>query len=251
MRTIPPATKALITNPYLLAVNQNDLGCQAYVAQRDGDAYVLVKDAVGRFGKSRYVALYNGSDAEHEFTVRADALDLGGAIDAFDLVEMADVGRFEGNVSVKVAPHASKFYRFDAERRMVRRVYEAETAFLSDYQELFDATKAGTAFPDQRADASGGIIVRYIGNRATNDLVWRDVKVDESGEYVLAFRYATPDDRAFDLFVDDGAAIHVATPTTDGKIATVKVHVRLEAGIHTIRLSNASAWMPDIDCMTL
>ena len=134
---------------------------------------------------------------------------------------------------------------------MVRRVYEAETAFLSDYQELFDATKAGTAFPDQRADASGGIIVRYIGNRATNDLVWRDVKVDESGDYVLAFRYATPDDRAFDLFVDDGAAIHVATPTTDGKIETVKVHVRLEAGIHTIRLSNASAWMPDIDCMTL
>ena len=251
VRTIPPATKALITNPYLLAVNQNDLGCQAYVVQRDGDAYVLVKDAVERFGKSRYVALYNGSDAEHEFTVRADALDLGGAIDAFDLVEMADVGRFEGNVSVKVAPHASKFYRFDAERRMVRRVYEAETAFLSDYQELFDATKAGTAFPDQRADASGGVIVRYIGNRATNDLVWRDVKVDESGEYVLAFRYATPDDRAFDLFVDDGAAIHVATPTTDGKIATVKVHVRLEAGIHTIRLSNASAWMPDIDCMTL
>jgi len=75
--------------------------------------------------------------------------------------------------------------------------------------------------------------------------------VDEPGEYVLSFRYASPEDRAFDLFVDDGAAIHVATPATGGRIETVKARVRLAAGIHTIRLSNASAWMPDIDCMTL
>jgi hypothetical protein len=63
VRTIPASTKALITNPYLLAVNQNDLGCQAYVASREGEAYILVKDAGARFGTSRYVALYNGSDA--------------------------------------------------------------------------------------------------------------------------------------------------------------------------------------------
>ena len=251
VRTIPAPTQTLITNPYLLAVNQNDLGCQAYVVQREGDAYVLVKDADVRFGTSRYVALYNGSDAEHEFTVRAAALDLGGAVDAFDLVEMADVGRFEDHVSVKVAPHASKFYRFDAERRLVRKVYEAETAFLTDYQELFDATKAGTAFPDQRQDASGGVIVRYIGNRATNDLIWPEVKVEAAGDYVLSFGYASPDDRAFDLVVDQGAPVRVASPSTGGKMATVKARVRLTAGMHAIRLFNASAWMPDIDRMTL
>ena len=251
VRSIPPSTKALITNPYLLAVNQNDLGCQAYVVQRDGDASVLVKDADERFGRSRYVALYNGSDEEREFKVSADALDLGGAIDAFDLVEMADVGRFEGNVSVRVAPHASKFYRFDAEKRMVRRVYEAETAFLTDYQELVDAAKAGTAFPDKRGDASGGVIVRYVGNRETNDLAWRDVKVDASGEYVLSFSYASPDDRAFDVSVDGGAAMRIAAPSTGGAIGTARASVRLAAGVHAVRLSNASAWMPDMDCMTL
>ena len=64
----------------------------------------------------------------------------------------------------------------------------AETAFLSDYQELWDATKAGTAFPDQMKEASGGVYVRYIGNRASNDLVWKDVKVDAAGELVLAFK---------------------------------------------------------------
>ena len=238
VRTIPASTKALITNPY-------------YVVSREGDAYILVKDADQKFGRSRYVALYNGSDEEHEFTVRADALDVAGEVDAFDLVEMADVGRFSGEVCVKVAPHASKFYRIDAERRIPRTVYEAECAFLSDYQELWDATKAGTAFPDQMKEASGGVYVRYIGNRASNDLVWKDVKVDAAGEYVLTFDYAAPEDRAFDLSIDGGAAKRVATPGTAGKIGTVQVTVPLAAGVHAIRLSNATAWMPDLDRMTL
>ena len=251
VRDIPEGTMKLITNPYLLAVNQNDLGCQAYVASREGDAYVLVKDADTRFGTSRYVALYNGSDAEHEFTVAAAALDLAGAIDAFDLVAMADVGRFENSVSVKVAPHASRFYRFDAERRMPRVLYEAECAFLSDYQELRDAAKAGTAFPAQREGASGGVLVRYIGNRATNDLVWREVKVDAACEYLLSFDYAADDDRAFDLSIDGGENVRIAAPATGGAIAAVSTRVKLGSGVHTVRLSNATAWMPDIDRMTV
>ena len=210
VRDIPKSTMELITNPYLLAVNQNDLGCQAYVASREGEAYILVKDADIRFGTSRYVALYNGSDAEHEFTVRAGELDLGGTVDAFDLVEMADVGRFETSVSVKVAPHASRFYRFDAERRLPRVVYEAECAYLSDYQELRDCAKSGTAFPAQREGASGDVLVRYLGNRATNDLVWREVKIDAAGDYVLTFHYAAEDDRAFDLSIDGGEGVRIA-----------------------------------------
>ena len=100
-------------------------------------------------------------------------------------------------------------------------------------------------------EASGGTYVRYIGNRASNDLVWKDVKVDAAGEYVLAFDYAAPEDRAFDLSIDGGAAMRVATPGTAGKIGTVKVTVPLAAGMHTIRLFNATAWMPDLDRLTL
>ena len=252
VRTIPASTKALITNPYLLAVNQNDLGCQAYVARREGDAYILVKDAGARFGTSRYVALYNGSDAEHEFTVRAGELDLGGTVDAFDLVEMADVGKFENSVSVTVAPHGSKFYRFDAARRLPRVVYEAESAFLSDYQELSDGAKSGTAFPAQREGASGGVLVRYLGNRATNDLVWREVKVDAAGDYVLTFHYAAEDDRTFDLSIDGGEGVRIAAPAANGgAIAAVATRARLGSGVHTIRISNATAWTPDIDRMTV
>ena len=251
VRTIPESTKKLITNPYLLAMNQNDLGLQGYVVAKEGEAYILVKDAVEKFGKSRYVALYNGSDKAHEFTVRAADLDLGGKIDAFDLVEAADVGCFEDHVSVNVAPHASKFYRFDAEKRVQRRGYEAECAYLADYQELGDAAKAGTAFPAPMEGASGGMIVRFLGNRATNYLEWRDVKVDADGEYVLSISYFSPDDRSFDVAIDGGMAQKVEVKGSDGKISMVKMAYKLAAGVHSVRLSNANGWMPDIDGMTL
>ena len=251
VRTIPESTKKLVTNPYLLAMNQNDLALQPYVVAREGDAHILVKDALEKFGTSRYVALYNASDRPHDFTVRAADLDLGGRIDAFDLVEMADVGCFEGQVSVTVAPHATKFYRLDATRRVQRTVYEAESAYLADYQELKDAAKAGTAFPAQMDAASGGKIVRYLGNRASNCLAWRDVKIDVAGDYALSFAYASPDDRSFELSVDGGAPRRVAAKGTDGKLESVETTVTLAAGVHTLRLSNASAWMPDIDRLTL
>lgn len=251
VRNLPESTKRLITNPYLLAVNQNDLGCQAYVVQHEGDAYVLVKDACERFGKSRYVALYNSSDFEQEITVHADELDLGGSIDAFDLLEMADVGRFETSVSVKLPPHASKFYRFDAEKRLQRTIYEAETAFLTEYQELHDPRKRGTAFPDRQETASCGVVVRYLGNRASNDLVWQDVKIDRDGMYTLRFDYESPDARAFQVSVDGDAPTSVYAPSSSGKSASAEKTLHLSAGVHTIRIFNNEAWMPDIDRMTI
>ena len=250
-RTIPESTKALITNPYLLGMNQNDLGLQAYVVSREGDACILVKDAGVKFGTSRYVALYNGSDKEHEFTIRSESLDLGGVVDAFDLVEMADVGCFEENVSVKVAPHASKFYRFDAQRRLQRKIYEAECAFLTDYHELSDPLKAGIAFPATLQEASGGMVVRNLGNRASNDLVWTEVKIDTAGEYVLSIAYVSDVDREFDVSVDGSKIRRATVKSTSGKISTVDIRVLLASGVHSVRLSNTSSWMPDIDRMAV
>ena len=251
VRTIPEFTLKLITNPYLLAVSQNDLGCQAYVAERMGDAYILVKDAERKFGTSRYVALYNGSDQEVEFKVKSATLDLGGEVQAFDLVAKADVGAFTGEVTVKVAPHASRFYRFDAEKRLMRTVYEAETAYLREYQELRKCEEAGTAAPGEFKEASQGVLVRYLGNRERNDLVWPEVKVDEEGTYLLEFHYASPDDRMMNLQVDGGETKALLARATNGKIDSVRAYVQLKAGVHQVRLFNGEAWLPDMDRLVI
>ncbi|MBQ0033174.1 MAG: alpha-galactosidase [bacterium] len=252
VRTLPAFTKRLITNPYLIAMNQNrGLGVQGYVAQREGEAYVLVKDADERFGKSRYVALYNAGDAEHEFCVKSAALDLGGRVMAFDLMDRSDIGEFEGHVFVKVPAHGARFFRFDAERREERTVYEAETAFLSDYQELQDAVKAGTAFPDQVAWASGGMAVRYLGKRASNDLIWKDVRITKPGRRTLEFACAAADDRRFRVEIDGEDKGEVLVSATTEVFSTFRLEVTLAAGVHQIRLFNPSEWMPDVDRMVV
>ena len=133
----------------------------------------------------------------------------------------------------------------------MRTLYEAETAFLSSYQELKDAAKAGTAHYRQRADASGGVVVCFLGNSAANDLVWREVKVDADGGYTLSFSCASYGERSFDVEIDGEAPVRVAVADTKGAILEKSVDVNLKKGVHRIRLSNAAGWAPDIDCMTI
>lgn len=117
IRSVPAATVALITNPFLLAMNQNDLGAQPRTIQRIGEAYILSKDADELDGTSRYLALYNGGDKEQTFDVRFFALDLAGSVQVFDLAEREDVGEFAGGFRTAVPAHGARFYRLDAERR--------------------------------------------------------------------------------------------------------------------------------------
>ena len=251
VRTVPAFTMRLITNPYLLAMNQNrGLGVQGYVAQREGDdAYVLVKDADERFGRSRYVALYNVGETEHVFDLRADALDLGGKVRVFDLVDRSDCGEFEAQDSVRVPPHASRFFRLDADVRLERVVYEAETAFLTDYQELKDPVKACTAHPAPFGYASGGMAVRMLGNRPSNDLVWKDVWIKESGTRVLEFSCACDEDCQMIVEVDGKEVARPVVQKCGNFSCRVSVPLSLTRGVHMVRLLNPTGRMPDVDLM--
>ena len=249
-RAIPPFTMDLITNPHLLAMNQNrGLGVQGYVVSRADDAYVLVKDADVRFGTSRYVALYNAGESNHVFDVRAEALDLGGKVRVFDLVAKAEDGVFENRLSVEVRPHASRFFRFDADERLERTVYEAETAFLTDYQELKDPVKAGTAFPVQVSAASGGVAVRGLGGRPSNDLIWKDVWIKTPGRRILEFACAGDEARQMVVEVDGREVARPVVRANGDFSARVSVAVDLTHGVHTVRLSNPTGRMPDVDLM--
>ena len=249
----------LVTNPHLIRMNQDALGIQACVADRDGDAYVLVKDAGIRFGTARYVAFWNAGDEERRITLRAKTVDLCGRIAVFDLVESADIGEFEGEMSVLVRPHAAKFYLLDAERRIDHEVYEAETAFLSDYSEL-DGTpygskescrRQGRAYCDGMDGASGGVAVVNLGGRETNDIVWRNVFVSDGGQRRVSFRCrATGEQTAF-VQVDGGKPVALKCPVACGGFFDVWFDVLLDRGVHVVRVFNPDAPMPDIDYMKI
>ena len=246
VRKISSETLKLVTNPCLLAMNQNDLGLQAYVAQRQKDAYVLVKDADKLYGKARYVALFNAGEKEHRFELEFPTIDLDGTVDVFDLIKMADLGEYENRLTIDVPAHSSRFFRLDAQKRLERTVYEAECAFLTSYQELKDYKKAGTASPIEVNGASGGIAIANLGSRETNDIIWENVTVFSNANRKISIRHSAEKDYSFFM-----QPIQINTKQSSNKFETSTIEINLNRGTHSIRLFSPVSPMPIIDFLKI
>lgn len=242
---------ALMQNKELIAVNQDVLGLQAYVVKRENGAYVLVKDVEVLNGTKRVVAFYNPTDAELSMSVTFSALDLAGDVAVRDLFEKKDRGVFSESLAVTVPAHGTRIYKLTAEERLERSLYEAETAWLTCYQELENHETAGTAMYLDKPSCSGGVAVGWLGGKEENDLQWRNVYSKEGGEYTLRFSFISGEDRKMLVSVNDGTPVEV---TTNGgnwaTVGTVDVDVTLNKGNNVVRLYN-QGWLGDIDCMRL
>ena len=226
---IKPETLRLLTDKQLIAINQDPLHLQAYVAKRQGDCYVLVKDMKRLHGKERAVALVNLSDKEQTMTIDYRILDLEG-----------------GSRTITLPAHATRVFIAKG-RRLQRRLYEAETAFLTDYQELNNNRAYMTAIYEQDSLCSGGVKASWLGGRATNDLIWHDVYVEKDGYYTLRIAALTKEPRK--LYVDvNGLSVGSLTFTADGQQTIV---AELKKGRNTVRLHNDHERMPDVDYMSV
>ncbi|MBQ5730168.1 MAG: hypothetical protein IIV57_00960, partial [Bacteroidaceae bacterium] len=243
---------ALMQNDELIALNQNKLGLQAYVVKKQGGYYVLVKDVETLQGKKRAVAFYNPSNAKVEANVDFALLDLAGSVKVRDLFEREDLGVFRDELAAQVPAHGTRIYLLEADKRLERTLYEAETAWLSRYQEIKDNDKELTAIYSSDAACSGGTKVGWLGNTAENDLQWRNVFSNEGGEYTMSIAFITGENRTFKISVNGGEAIET-TVNSGGwnTVGTKSYKITLNKGNNTIRLYTDSGWMPDIDCMTL
>lgn len=229
LTTIKPATLSLLTDRQLIAINQDPLGQQAYVAQRQGDCYVLVKDLKQLHGKERAVAFVNLSDEEQTVAIDYRLLDLEG-----------------GSKTVTLPAHATRV--FIAKGRRLQRIrYEAETAFLTDYQELTNNQASMTAIYEQDSLSSGGVKVSWLGGHATNDLIWHDVYVKRSGRYVLHIAAQTDEPRTLRVEVN-GVPVGSLTYVGDGQQT---VSVELKKGRNVVRLYNDRERMPDVDYLVV
>ena len=242
----------LMQNEELIALNQNELGLQAYVVEKENDCYILVKDVEELYGKKRAVAVYNPTDGQKTVSVNFDMLDLAGEVKARDLFERADAGTFTGEMSVSVPAHGTRIYTLEAAERLERTVYEAETAWLSEYQELWNNESRGTAIYSEKAGASGGAIVGWLGNRESNDLQWRTVQSETGGLYKMTLSFITGENRNIKISVNGGEPISASLNGGSwSNIAQKEFEITLNKGNNTVRLYSDAGWMADIDCMTL
>ena len=252
MATIKERPLALLKNPELIALNQDPLGLQAYVVQHIGETYILVKDILTLHGNTRAVALYTPSDREEEMCLCFSEVDLGGKVKVRDLFEHQDLGEKEGGLSVIVPPHATRIYKLEAETRLERYIYEAETAFLHDYQEIYNNQAIGTAIYETNSSASGGAFVGWLGGKRSNSLLWKDVWVVEEADYTAHFSATSQESRPFTVVLN-GEVVGTVNVKTDSwtTFKEYNMTLHLKAGSNSIELFNENGWMPNVDYVSI
>ena len=252
MANIKPDALRLMCNSDLIDLNQDKLHLQAYVADKQGECYIMVKDIKTLGGKERAVAIYNPSDEDQKVMLDPKTIDLGGAVQYYDCVMQAPYLYDQNTIPVKVPAHGTKIYKVKGQKRLERTRYEAETAWLSRYQELRNNQAENTAIYDQKEGAEGGYIVRFLGNSADNDLQWQHVNVKKGGTKKMTIAYYTGDEREMDIYVNGSFVKTIKVPASDfNKRETVMIEVNLKKGDNTISIKNPRGWCPDIDGMTL
>ncbi len=198
------------------------------------------------------VAIYNPSDAEQTIKFDPSTIDLGGAVQYYDCIQQTNYLYTQGAIPVTVPAHGTKIYRVKAQQRLERTRHEAETAWLSRYQELRNNQAEGTAIYEAKEGAEGGYIVRFLGNKEENDLQWQHVKIKKAGVRRMTIGCYTKEEREMDVYVNGAFVKTLKVTARDwNDRQTPSVDITLKKGDNTIRITNPRGWCPDIDGMTL
>jgi hypothetical protein len=251
-RNIRPESLKLLCNRDLIALNQDPLHLQAYVAEKQGECFILVKDIKKRQGKVRAVAIYNPSDKEQNVTLHPATLDLGGAVQYYDCFAQLDYLYDMNPIPLKIPAHGTKIFRVKGQKRLERKVYEAETALLPAYQELRNNQEVKSGIFTDMSAASGGYRAGWLGGRKGNDIQWNEVYVKKAGTRRMTITYFSGEERTMDLTVN-GQHVTTLKANSGGwdQPATISIDVNLKKGRNSICLSNDREWMPDIDKMVI
>lgn len=250
MNNITKTAHDLMCNTELIALNQDTLFQQAYVVNRSGETYILVKDIEQQGSGIRAVALVNLGDAAKTMTLNFSDIDLGGNVKMRDLYLKKNLKDCTGNFSVLVPAHGTKIYRLEAEERYERTLYEAETGFITAYQELTNNQTAPSGIYEENNSCSGGAKAGWLGKKSSNDLIWKNVYSKNGGNYTFTVDFLSGEDRYVVVEVN-GERIGRYKANSGGwnTIGSFTFSAALNAGNNTVRLYNVSNWMPDIDCL--
>ena len=262
LTTIPETTLKLLTNPELIALNQDPLGLQAYVAQYENGGYTLVKDIEQKRGKMRAVALYNPTDTICTFRVPLSTLELSGKTKVRDLVLRKDERPVQDFIMFDVVPHGVKILRVEGEKRIEPIRYEAEQAYLNLFDDLGKRKRGVTFMPSSYA--SGKMTVINLGGQEDNYAQWDNVYSEKGGQYLMDIYYVPIkkgrssikereiNDYRMEISVNGNMFCLKDFESEESKgIRRIQHTINLKKGYNTIKIGSRYTWVPDLDCFTL
>lgn len=250
LTAIPEASLLLLSNPELIALNQDTLALQAYIAKVQNGVYVYVKDVERLHSTTRAIAVYNPADTAAEISLDMRDIDLSGKIhvrDLFNRLDLPDVT--DGNIHLTIDPHDTAIMRLEADCRLERSVYEAETAWLPLYEEIGRNPAIGHACYSEDQSCSGGAKVEYAGGNADNVISWLDVHSFEGGEYTATIYYQPEAEDIQGMLTINGT--HTIPVLLNAKERSCKVKIRLSPGVNSVTLGNPIRFLPAIDRIIL
>lgn len=105
----PDSTLLFLTNPEVIAVNQNSTGNKALYT--DDDKVIWFAEDPESRGK--YVALFNLKDSDSTIDFYFESIELQGKVKIRDLWKREDLGVFNNGYSIKLQPHGAGLYKLE------------------------------------------------------------------------------------------------------------------------------------------
>ncbi len=252
--TITPATLSILTNSEVIAVNQDTTGLQGRIVRDNGAGLqVWAKKLNGLFSDERAVALFNRTAAAASMSINWNELDLVGSATARDLWSHTNLGVIDSTYTVTVPSHGVVMLKVTGTKSCLQETFECEYGWMNN----FNLTKNTAVVADQGrpvtdATCSGKAKAGWLGSRADNYLEFRNVYANVAGSYTLTLTYISGENRNATFSINGKDTL--VTMLNSGGWSTLKNRsfpVNLKSGWNTIRISNATSWLPDLDKIQL
>lgn len=240
---IPQETIDIITNPELVAVNQDGLGLQSHIIQHEGAGYVFVKDIEKRFTGPRALTLYNPSDSVVTFSVPAELMGFAGEVAVRDLNQRKDLGTCE-TLEMTLPAHSARLFKVEGTRQDVS-VYEGEWAYVEDFTRV--RQKEITKY-EEYPGASCGVAATSVGGRPSGNLQWRDVYMKKGGRYAVSVICAA--EPGTEIVLSVNGQEHRTAVVSEG-LDAVNFMAEFKKGNNVVTVGNPSVMIQAVDAIVL
>lgn len=252
------STKEILTNSEAIAVNQDITGGQAHrVSDNGAGLQVWAKNINGKQSNERAVILFNNSPTEANITVNWEDLNLVGPSKVRDLWKHKDLGKYDSFYTTTVPSHGVVMLKVVGTSAKLQEVFEAEYAWLNNFN-----VHQSAAYPDHNGariipnqgyatndfNCSGQAKACWLGNGSDNYIEFRDVYASVGGNYPLTMSYLSGETRNATISVNGvDTVLQNLNSGSFNSLIDITLDVKLKKGYNTIRISNTTGYLPDID----
>ena len=246
--TMSDTTTKILTNPEVIAVDQDPLGLQGTKVSEPASGLQVWSKVLTGSGQ-RAVVLLNRTSSSADIRVNWSDIGLTGSVQVRDLWAHDTRGKFSDHYTTSVPSHGVVMLKVSG-KEGAQTTYEAESAAN---------TLGGSASVSACNSCSGGYYVGNVGtsNGSSGTLQFNGIQASLSGPQVINIAYINGDSapRTASLSVNGGFTTTVNFPSTGDwtspRVGSVKIIVNLNADNNTLTFSNSATLAPNFDSITL